>query len=138
MAVTVHNEAGWLLPVDSRALARLVGVMAQAAGEDAMPVSLHIVRDVRIAQENQGHMGCQGPTNVLSFPGVDGMPGILLLSADTLHRECLLYGQWPEEHLIRLLAHGLAHLCGLDHGPTMDALCQQMETAGWAAHEASL
>ena len=28
------------------------------------------------------------------------------------------------EHALRLLAHGMAHLCGLDHGEQMDAVSQ--------------
>lgn len=55
--------------------------------------------------------------------------GTLVLAPETLHRECLLYGQEPEEHTLRLLAHGLAHLLGHDHGPRMDAVCRQMEAA---------
>ena len=57
------------------------------------------------------------------------MPGTLLFSVDTLYRECLLYGQPPQEHAIRLLAHGMGHLMGLDHGPAMDAVCALMEEA---------
>ena len=59
--------------------------------------------------------------------------GWLALSADTLLRECFLYGQEEEEHCIRLLAHGLAHLTGLDHGPDMDRLAYRLEAAATAA-----
>ncbi|MDO9632355.1 MAG: rRNA maturation RNAse YbeY, partial [Humidesulfovibrio sp.] len=31
-------------------------------------------------------------------------------------------GQDPARHLARLLAHGVLHLCGHDHGPDMEAL----------------
>ena len=82
-------------------------------------------------------MGCHGPTNVLSFPldeslaetGDDDAPvqlGGLVLSVDALHREALLYGQDVREHCLRLLAHGLGHLAGYDHGPEMDGLCEAM------------
>ena len=47
-----------------------------------------------------------------------------MFSLDTLRRECLLYGQEPAEHALRLLAHGMAHLCGLDHGEQMDMASQ--------------
>ena len=59
--------------------------------------------------------------------------GWLALSADTLLRECFLYGQEEQEHCIRLLAHGLAHLAGLDHGPDMDRLADRLEAAAMAA-----
>jgi len=47
--------------------------------------------------------------------------GALALSLDAVAREAFLYGQDPVEHGLRLLAHGLAHLAGYDHGPDMDA-----------------
>lgn len=58
--------------------------------------------------------------------------GSLVFSVDTLHRETLLYGQDPEEHCLRLLAHGLGHLAGYDHGPEMDELCSEMLSAAEA------
>lgn len=56
--------------------------------------------------------------------------GSLALSVDTLRREAFLYGQTVDEHAVRLLAHGLAHLLGHDHGPAMDALTESLEEAG--------
>lgn len=103
---------------------------AAALGRPVAGVDLYLVTDAAMAGANTRHLGCVGPTNVLSFPGASGMAGTLLLSLDTLGRECLLYGQQPVEHLLRLLAHGMGHLAGLDHGPEMDALCA-------ACHEAA-
>jgi probable rRNA maturation factor len=64
--------------------------------------------------------------------------GCLALSADTLLRECFLYAQDAEEHCIRLLAHALAHLMGLEHGPEMDRLTGRLERTGQAAYAARL
>ena len=119
----------WLLPLDRRELAAaLAAMLAEAAREDvpcAPPaVELHLLDDAAVRDANRRYMGCEGPTNVLSFPGGSDSPGALLLSLDTLRRECLLYGQNPGEHTLRLLAHGMAHLCGLDHSDAMDALSE--------------
>ena len=108
------------------------GVAADAALE------LVLARDEDVAELNSLHMGCAGPTNVLSFPngpeesGEVRDLGSLVLSVDAVRREALLYGQAPREHCLRLLAHGLAHLIGLDHGEEMDSLCRLMlaEAAG--------
>lgn len=102
-----------------------------------------LVRDAGMADYNLRYMGCHGPTNVLSFPideqiagpedeDVPVQLGSLVFSVDTLHRETLLYGQDPEEHCLRLLAHGLGHLAGYDHGPEMDELCSEMLSAAEA------
>lgn len=110
--------------------------MCAAAADIGRPlagVELHLLTDSAMAEVNAAHLSCPGPTNVLSFPGGPGMAGTLLLSLDTLERECLFYGQAPREHLLRLLAHGMAHLAGLDHGPEMDALCAALTEAAEAA-----
>ncbi len=109
---------------------------AQSAAEGFQvpaEVELFLLDDAAIADANARHLDCTGPTNILSFPGGADAPGVLLLSLDTLCRECLLYGQDPAEHAVRLLAHGMGHLCGLDHGPAMDALCERYMDAGCAA-----
>ncbi len=122
-----YAAQAWLLPLNRRELSLVLGIMLRAlAGNDARApgsVELHLLDDAAMSAANLRFMDCMGPTNVLSFPGGEGLPGILLLSLDTLARECLLYGQEPEEHLLRLLAHGMGHLSGLDHGPDMDRLC---------------
>ncbi len=126
MLVHVHNQAGFLCPVTLCEVAPLIKAMLQALEEHALDiVHLHLVRDSHIVAVNHAQMNCLGPTNVLSFP-----PDTLMLSLDTLRRECLLYGQEQQEHFIRLLAHGLAHIMGHDHGDIMDNLCMRMEEAG--------
>ena len=132
-----------------RAALRAMLAVSIAPGQAQSPdrVELYLLDDASVAKANAAHLGCTGPTNILSFPGgggffgvpgvpgapnVPGAPGALLLSLDTLQRECLLYGQDPAEHLVRLLAHGMGHLRGLDHGPAMDALCERHMEAAWA------
>ena len=110
-----------------------MGGAAALLGRPLAGVELYLITDAAMARANARHMDCAGPTNVLSFPGAAGMPGTLLLSLDTLERECLLYGQEPREHLLRLLAHGMGHLAGLDHGPGMDAFCAALREAAEAA-----
>ena len=90
-------------------------------------VELVVSSDGEIAAVNAVSLGCSGPTNVLSFPGDGSSLGSLFLSADTMEREIFLYGQDPVEHARRLLAHGLGHIAGFDHGPRMDAFCAMLE-----------
>ncbi len=118
----------WLLPVDFGRLRRAAAVMLEAAGVDGL-VELCLVRDADSAALNARWLDCTGPTNVLAFPGDGPVRGSLVLSVDAVRREALLYGRDETEHCLRLLAHGLAHLAGYDHGPEMDRLCERMQVA---------
>lgn len=124
--IIAHTPAhAWLCEPDVRQLRRMLERMRreiETCGHVLPSLSLHLVDDGGMARANARHLGCTGPTNVLSFPGDASLPGQMLLSLPTWRRECLIYGQDGTEHLLRLLAHGMAHLAGLDHGPDMDAL----------------
>ncbi len=144
MEISVYNECTWHCPLPKSELIGMLTAMyapyVHAEG-DAPSLLVHVVHDAHISMLNSKHMACAGPTNILSFPGEQGgvqlhrgqtpvQPHILVLSVDTFRRECLLYGQEPLEHLIRLLAHGLGHVLGYDHSEEMFALCECMEAAG--------
>lgn len=113
-------------PLTRRELAGVVETLLDALGLSGAELSLTLLDDPGIALLNAKYLGCQGPTNILSFPEADPARrkslGALFLSAETLVREAFLYGQDPHRHLARLLAHGILHLAGFEHGPEMDAL----------------
>lgn len=96
---------------------------------EALDVELIVAGDGDIAEVNARNLGCTGPTNILSFPGDGSLLGTLFLSADTLEREAVLYGQDVEEHARRLLAHGMGHIIGFDHSEKMDEFCAYLEDA---------
>lgn len=117
-------------PLSGSELRALCGTLLDALGLSGRTFSLKLVDDREIARLNREFLGCTGPTNILSFPARDpgelGDPdedleflGELALSVDTLAREADLYGQAPLVHLARLLAHGILHLAGFDHGEIM-------------------
>jgi len=113
-------------PLTRRELAEVLEALLAALGLFGAHLSLTLLNDPAMALLNAKYLGCQGPTNILSFPEADSERpealGALFLSVDTLAREAFLYGQDPHRHLARLLAHGMLHLCGHDHGPDMEAL----------------
>ena len=135
-------QASALLPVPLRELAGMLARMRERA--EALcragrcpgcpsAVELAVAGDGAMAALNRRAMGLPGPTNVLSFPARPlGGRASLALSSETLVRESLLYGQPEAAHLARLLAHGMGHVCGFDHGPAMDAFAELLEAAGLA------
>jgi len=130
MSLRLDSHGGLLLdprfPLTRRELAGVVEAILEALGLPGAHLSLTLLDDPGIAALNERHLACPGPTNILSFPEADpARPrelGALFLSVDTLAREAFLYGQDPHRHLARLLAHGILHLAGFEHGPDMDAL----------------
>ncbi len=130
------------LPLPARAAAPVLGAMldeaARLSGEGLAPMAppglvLALVTDRESAALYRRALGCPGPTYILSFPGEPGEVAELALAPETLLREAALYGQDETAHLLRLLAHGTAHVCGLDHGPAMDRVQERLEAAGRAA-----
>ncbi len=129
----VPGRSGLLLdprfPLSRRELMGFVENILEALGLGGAHLSLTLLNDPAMALVNAKYLGCQGPTNILSFPEADPERpeslGALFLSVDTLSREAFLYGQEPQRHLARLLSHGILHLCGYDHGPDMEALTNQ-------------
>lgn len=124
--ITIIRRSGLVNrpPLARREFQCLISAMLQAL-ECPSDTSLILVltNDRESAELNMAHLGCRGPTNILSFPeNEEKNLGTLVLNIPALCRECLLYGQSETEHLIRLLAHGLTHLLGYDHGPKMDVL----------------
>ena len=128
-----NGAYSWQCPLSRRELAEVLAAMRRACGLGETPVDLTLADDAFISGLNAARLGCAGPTNILSFPphpGTGREHALLVLSLDTLERESLLYGQDAAEHLVRLLAHGMAHLGGLDHGAAMDAVQDAAFAAG--------
>ncbi len=127
IAIVYEYPAPWLVPVESVPLKKVLAVMVLQANQfigcrAIQGLELHLVDDAVMAERNAQFMSCCGPTNILSFPGGEDMPGVLILSLDTFTRECILYGQQKIFHYLRLLSHGIGHIAGLDHGEEMDTL----------------
>ena len=118
------------MPLSSVELKVVFAAMLGAVGVSGVCADLALLDDAGMEALHAKSCGCVGPTNILAFPDPSGRSlGSLALSVDTLERECFLYGQEPLDHCVHLLAHGLAHLLGHDHGPAMNALTERMEHA---------
>lgn len=120
----------WSARLDNRRLLPLIEKMSEIIYQNGYKIgtiSINIISDRDIAKLNRQFMGCNGPTNVLSFPDPSSNTGSLFISSDTMLREAFLYGLKPEEYFLRLAAHGLCHLAGLDHGPEMEKLQLECE-----------
>jgi pyridoxine 5-phosphate synthase len=89
-------------------------------------LSILLVDDQEMTGMNSRYRGKDAPTNVLSFPFLDGadasladLPvkelGDIIISIDTANREAQEFGQTLQQRLTWLITHGLLHLLGYDH-----------------------
>ncbi|RQD67308.1 MAG: rRNA maturation RNase YbeY [Desulfonatronovibrio sp. MSAO_Bac4] len=110
--------------LSKRELKDIVRSIASELGNNDPDIDILISDDVSMRDYNQRFLGMEGPTNVLSFPEDNpDMPqclGQLIINADAVRRESVLYGQDPVSYMVRLMVHGILHLAGFDHGPAMD------------------
>lgn len=101
------------------------------------PVELSVVLadDTFIQALNTEYRQKDAPTNVLSFPNYDLIPGTgdpfvqepiivlgdIFLSLDTLKKEAEAQQKPLKQHFFHLLLHGILHLLGYDHIDNQDA-----------------
>jgi probable rRNA maturation factor len=99
-------------------------------------LSVLFTDDKRIAALNQQYLKREGPTNVLAFPMLPGLPphlpsgmlGDVVISVDTAVSESRELGEPLQRTVDRLLIHGVLHLLGHDHeGSSKQALRMRKE-----------
>ena len=79
-------------------------------------VSILITDDAQVQELNRTYRGLDEPTDVLTFCGTAGMPGLgdIVISVDTATRQARLRKASLQDELIRLALHGGLHLLGYE------------------------
>lgn len=85
-------------------------------------LSIVFVSDPEIHKYNLAYRGKDKPTDVLSFSLLEGENkigtsslGDVMISLKTAKKQAKEYGVTFSEEILRLLIHGILHLCGFDH-----------------------
>lgn len=113
-------------PIKPERIKTLSNWLLEQCGVADNNVSLLIVDDRKISQLNRQYRNKEQPTNVLSFPLMEGADlslssipvkelGDIVISVDTAIREAIEYGQTFYDRIAWLLTHGMLHLLGYDH-----------------------
>src|SRR5690606_9281885 len=99
-----------------------------------------LATDRRVRRLNRDYRGKDRPTNVLSFPQAgeltaaalrpfpSSMPvplGDVVLALETVKRECRAQGKNLENHVLRLVVHGVLHILGYDHMTENEVICME-------------
>jgi probable rRNA maturation factor len=111
------------------ALIAVFGDGAETSG-GTLELGITLSDDDTVRALNRDHRGQDKPTNVLSFPLIDGplpvpdarhpadaplLLGDVILAWETVAREALEQGKSPAAHATHLVVHGVLHLLGHDH-----------------------
>lgn len=144
---------GWDGGIDWAALAHAAAAAALAQSAHAalaggvapVEVAVRLTTDAEVRGLNGQYRHQDKPTNVLSFPmvqpdlldgvadGEDGevLLGDIVLAFETCAAEATAKGITIADHARHLIAHGMLHLLGLDHGD--DGAAAHMEGLETAA-----
>lgn len=99
-------------------------IMPKEAFERDLEVSIVLANDDLLHVLNREYRGQDKPTNVLTFATLDAEEppsesvlnlGDVLLSFQTVERECQEQGKFRTDHIRHLVIHGILHLLGYDH-----------------------
>ncbi|MCA9972526.1 MAG: rRNA maturation RNase YbeY [Anaerolineales bacterium] len=116
-------------------------VLATLWQQKAVPplvLSCLLTDDAQVQQLNREFRGVDGPTDVLSFPAGEPMPGMdtylgdIAVSVPYAERQAAAAGHRMAEELQLLAIHGVLHLLGHDHDTP------EAKAAMWAAQTAVL
>jgi probable rRNA maturation factor len=89
--------------------------------EPTAALSVLLTDDHKLHELNRAFMGVDGPTDVLSFPAGEPMPGQgdylgdIAVSVPMARRQAAAGGHAEEHELMLLVVHGVLHLLGHDH-----------------------
>ncbi|WP_425086494.1 rRNA maturation RNase YbeY [Zavarzinia compransoris] len=147
MSLRSENRAWVTALPDLRLLVPRAAKAALHAGRQRCPaldgalgpveIDLCLSSDEAVQQLNRDWRGKDKPTNVLSFPGLEGgiaasLPaeaprplGDIVLALETCQREAVEQDKSLAHHVQHLVVHGVLHLLGYDH--ESDAEAKAME-----------
>ncbi|HKY36158.1 MAG TPA: rRNA maturation RNase YbeY [Polyangiaceae bacterium] len=122
MPTLVTRKRNLKQSVASGVVRQLGNAMLHALELEAVELSLLLTDDAGIRTLNREHRRKDKPTDVLAFPMAEGRPdrhgllGDVVISLETAQRQADARRRSLPEEVRFLLAHGLLHLVGYDHG----------------------
>lgn len=126
MKVNVINDQN-IKKIDIKKIKEVVKtVLKQEIGDRSFEINILITNDNTIKEYNI-YRGKNEPTDVLSFAyGLDEeVIGDIVVSVETIDRQCMEFGNSFEEQFFYILIHGVLHIVGYDH-ETSDQDAQTM------------
>jgi len=107
--------------VDRRKFVRVLARLTEQYKLKEPEVTLAFVGTQTISRLNREFLKRAGPTDVISFPGVEGAGGKrhlgdIIISVPQAFKQSFVEAHGLETELLDLTVHGFLHLLGFDHG----------------------
>lgn len=115
---------------DLRKVSGWVEVVAASYGRTAGNLNYLFCNDDYILEANRQFLGHDYFTDIITFDysRLHRIEGDMLISLDTVRSNALAVGETFERELMRVVIHGVLHLCGInDKGPGERALMEAAE-----------
>ena len=141
--IEVRFDENWKALINENRLLEILKVFLLSLFESERGISLYLTDDEEIKNLNQKFRGKDCPTDILSWPYSENnseidepklsdandveLVGDLVVSAERVRQQAAENGWDFETELIRLLAHGCAHLAGWDHERSAEEAREMLE-----------
>ncbi|KGN78776.1 rRNA maturation factor [Porphyromonas cangingivalis] len=116
MAITFYSEGVNIPKFRRREVSRWITDVAASYGREIGEVTYLFCDDEKILEMNNKYLGHDYYTDIITFgQGVDNLLfADIVISLDTVASNAEKYGQRFETELLRVIIHGILHLCGED------------------------
>lgn len=134
MAINYYSENVAVPPFLRREVSRWITSVAQSHGMAIGDISYQFCDNERILEMNQNYLGHDYYTDIITFDqdlGANDIYADILISVDQVAINAEDYGTSFDNELLRVMIHGVLHLCGLDDHTDEDS--QAMRAAEDAA-----
>ncbi|MDR3195146.1 MAG: rRNA maturation RNase YbeY [Tannerella sp.] len=116
MAIIFYTEeVKWPAFLKKRALGKWLGDVAASYGKRTGAVSYLFCTDEKILEVNRCFLQHDYYTDIITFDYTEGdvLSGDLYISLETVRSNSEQFRTTFEEELLRVIIHGILHLCGL-------------------------
>lgn len=118
--------------IDLEKTGRWLGIVAASHGKGVGNINYLFCSDADILDANRKYLGHDYFTDIITFDYShdDKIAGDIYLSLDTVATNAEELGEPYRRELMRVIAHGVLHLCGInDKGPGEREIMERAENA---------
>lgn len=103
-------------PLDFHVLETWIGDVAKEYGKSCGDLGYCFCNDEKILAANREFLNHDYYTDIITFDYCKNnrISGDMLISTDTVRTNAEKFGQQYEEELLRVIIHGILHLCGIN------------------------